>query len=198
MNLFVTDECPFQAAHNLPDKLVVKMCLENAQMLAANFNEEFLGYGKLRKKDGSFYKSTHKNHPCTKWGRERVENTAWMVVHGLAICAEYHRRYRKIHSCLQAHLDAKKFLEENGVSLQAYKNHSPFVRAMPEEIKNDTSISSVEAYRQYMHTKQYAEWRYCSPPEWWDSEKHKPAREKYLAQREENLMKRRNAKHTRL
>jgi hypothetical protein len=172
VNLFVTDECPYQSAYNLPDKLVVKMALENAQMLAANFSEEFLDYGGLKKKDGDFYKATHKNHPCTKWGRESTENVAWMIVHGLAICAEYHRRYGKIHSCLQAHLDAKKLLEANGGSLQSYHQHTPFVRAMPEEIKNDTSIGAVEAYRKYMHTKHYAAWAHSEKPDWWIDEQH--------------------------
>ena len=40
MNLFVTDECPYKAAYNLPDKLVVKMALENAQMLGAHLTLE--------------------------------------------------------------------------------------------------------------------------------------------------------------
>ena len=172
MNLFVTSDCPYRSAYDLPDKLVVKMALENAQMLAANFGEEALNYGGIRKKDGGFYSATHKNHPCTKWGRESKENVAWMIVHGLAICAEYHRRYGKVHACLQAHLDAKKLLESNGGSLRSYHLHTPFVRAMPEELKNDASISSTEAYRQYMHTKHYAAWNHGNPPQWWQQDEH--------------------------
>ena len=172
MNLFVTDSSPYQSAYNLPDKLVVKMALENAQMLAANFSEEFLGYGGLRKKDGDFYKATHKNHPCTRWGRESKENVAWMSVHGLAICAEYHRRYGKIHSCLQAHLDAKRLFENNGGQLKTYVGHTPFVRAMPEELKTDQTIDSVEAYRRYMHTKHYAKWKHGNEPQWWQQDEH--------------------------
>lgn len=168
MNLFVTDECPYKSAYNLPDKLIVKMSLENCQMLAANFSEDFLGFGSLRKKDGGFYKVTHKNHPCTVWGRASMPNVAWMIVHGLAICAEYNRRYRKIHSCLQGHLDAKRLFEDQGYRLSMYKDHSPFVRAMPEQFKLDTSITAVEAYRRYMHTKHYAKWAHSEEPDWWD------------------------------
>jgi hypothetical protein len=170
MNLFVTDECPLQSAYNLPDKLVVKMALENAQMLAANFSEEYLNLGELPKKDGTPYKPTHKNHPCTKWGRENSANTAWMLLHGLAICAEYHRRYGKIHSCMQAHLRAKALFEKKGGSLSMHRDHTPFVRAMPEELKTDEKISSVEAYRRYMHTKHYAAWKYSDKPDWWQDE----------------------------
>lgn len=195
MNLFVTNECPFQSAYGLPDKLVVKMALENSQMIAANFSEEFLNYGGLHKKDGTFYKTTHKNHPCTKWGRSSWSNVAWMIVHGLAICAEYHRRYGKIHSCLQAHIDAKRLFESNGGSLKMYLGHSEFVRAMPDEFKLDETISAVEAYRRYMHTKHYAVWRHGGEPEWWDHENHKPARDRYLAEQELKRLERKNAKH---
>jgi hypothetical protein len=167
MNLFVTDESPYQSAYNLPDKLVVKMSLETCQMLAACFSEEFLNYGTLSKKDGTPYKSTHKNHPCTKWIRESDANVAWAIVHGLALCAEYHRRYGKIHSCLRALLDAKKALERQGGSLEDWKNHTPFVRAMPDEFKLNRDIDTVEAYREYIHTKSYAEWKFCEPPNWW-------------------------------
>lgn len=34
MNIFVTSECPEQAAKFLDDKRVVKMCAESVQMLA--------------------------------------------------------------------------------------------------------------------------------------------------------------------
>lgn len=174
MNLFATSDSPYQSAYDLPDKLVVKMCLENAQMLAANFSEEFLDYGPLTKKDGGHYKVTHKNHPCTVWGRECPANTAWMILHGLAICAEYHRRYGKIHSCLQAHLDAKRLFEQNSGSLSLWTEHTPFARAINAEqypqIRRNYRISTIEAYRQYMHFKSYAAWNKLpsSKPQWWN------------------------------
>lgn len=149
------------------------MPLENAQMLAANFSEEFLGYGGLSKKDGGHYKSTHKNHPCTVWGRECEENVAWMILHGLGLCAEYHRRYGKVHACLQAHLDAKRLFEENGGDLKNWHHHTPFARAINgdsyPEIRHNTNITTTEAYRQYMHRKHYAKWKVTErTPAWWD------------------------------
>jgi len=172
MNLFVTDDCPYQAAKNLPDKLVVKMALENAQMLAANFSDEFLAYGSLPKKDGTPYKATHKNHPCTKWGRESLANIAWMVAHGLAICFEYTQRYGKVHSCEMTHARALALLEANGGTLELFSYHTPFVRAMPDELKTNQTISTVEAYRRYIHTKHYAKWKHGNEPEWWSPEEH--------------------------
>ena len=176
MNLFATSDSPLQSAYDLPDKLVCKMALETAQMLAANFSEEFLDYGGLTKKDGSKYRSTHKNHPCTVWGRQCPANTAWMILHGLAICAEFHRRYGKIHSCLRAHLDAKRLFEQNGGSLSVWEDHTPFMRAINEqlypEIRRNYTIETTEAYRQYMHHKHYAKWDKLpsSKPSWWDDQ----------------------------
>lgn len=202
MNLFVTDECPYSSAYALPDKLVVKMPLENAQMLAANFSEKYLALGPLTKADGSCYSITHENHPCTKWGREREENTAWMITHGLAMCSEYHRRYGRIHACLQAHLDAKRWFKAYGSSTTRYVDHSPFARAMPDEFKNDSTISTPEAYRRYIHTKGYAVWKHNNEPSWWDAEKFRPARELYLEekrlrqlQRKQNRLAKLNDQH---
>lgn len=175
MNLFATHEDPLEAAYSLPDKLIVKMPLENAQMLAANFSEEFLGYGGLSKKDGGFYKTTHKNHPCTIWGRETKENTAWMIMHGLGLCAEFHRRYGKVHAALRAHLDAKRLFEAAGGQLTSWPSHTPFVRAMSAIhypfIRHNSAIETVEAYQQYLHHKYYAKWKAGDRvPEWWDAE----------------------------
>jgi hypothetical protein len=173
VNLFVTSDHPLEAAYSLPDKLIVKMPLENAQMLAANFSDEFLGYGGLSKKDGGHYKVTHKNHPCTKWGRECKANTAWMILHGLGLCAEYRRRYGKVHSCLQAHLDAKRLFEQNGGDLSMWRDNTPFARAINgdsyPEIRFNEEISTPEAYRQYLHHKSYAKYKVAErTPAWWD------------------------------
>jgi hypothetical protein len=173
VNLFVTSDHPLEAAYSLPDKLIVKMPLENAQMLAANFSDEFLGYGGLSKKDGEHYRTTHKNHPCTKWGRECEANTAWMIMHGLGLCAEFQRRYGKIHAAVRAHLDAKRLFEQHGGDLSSWHDHTPFARAISEalfpHIRLNTSISTTEAYRQYLHHKSYAKYKVAErTPAWWD------------------------------
>jgi hypothetical protein len=43
---------------------------------------------------------------------------------------------------------------------------------MPEELKNDPTISSVEAYRRYMHTKHYCAWKYSDKPKWWQQDEY--------------------------
>ena len=71
MNLFACHDHPVKAAQALPDKHVVKMCIENAQMLAVALGDlHGLGWGEIRKKDGSYYSQrAHYNHPSTVWVR---------------------------------------------------------------------------------------------------------------------------------
>ena len=100
MNIFVTDPDPVKSAQVLPDKHIVKMPLETCQMLAIVASEEWgHAFGKLPKLDGTPYKTekgAFRNHPCTVWAQD---NYTWLILHGLALCAEYTHRYGKVHSC---------------------------------------------------------------------------------------------------
>ena len=171
MNLFACDLHPAAAARCLPSKLIVKMPVETCQMLAVNLGPLCLDWGGIRKKDGTFYR--HRgfiNHPCTVWGRANGSNMAWMIAHGLALANEYRIRYGKTHPTLDALVDAYCLFRVNtGTTLAAYKQVSGFARAMPDELRFDTTISDVEAYRRYLRTKTYAEWRRRpqAQPAWW-------------------------------
>lgn len=171
MNLFACDTDPVKAAQALPDKHVVKMCIENAQMLAVALGSlHGLGWGNIRKKDGSFYSErAHFNHPSTKWVRETNANLAWAIVHGLALCHEYTYRYGKTHASVIAHIDAKRIFEEKVGSLYIWREVKTFARAMPVEIKEDSSITDVEAYRKYLvFHKPWASWKTSErQPSWW-------------------------------
>ena len=172
MNLFACHDHPVKAAQALPDKHVVKMCIENAQMLAVALGDlHGLGWGEIRKKDGSYYSQrAHYNHPSTVWVRSSYANLAWTIVHGLALCSEYMYRYGKIHASVIAHLDAKKLFHQNtDLGLDIFSLHTPFARAMPEEIKFDESIDDVTAYRLYLvNHKPWATWKVEDRrPSWW-------------------------------
>ena len=171
MNLFACDQHPVRAAQCLPDKHVVKMCIENAQMLAVALGPlHGLGWGSIRKKDGFPYSErSHFNHPSTVWVRSSSANLAWTIVHGLALCSEYMYRYDKIHASVIAHLDAKRLFTENVGSLSLWRDVESFARAMPQEIKDDTTISDVVAYRKYLvNHKPWAAWKIESRrPGWW-------------------------------
>lgn len=90
MNIFVTSKCPAECAKILDDKRVVKMCLETAQMLCTTLN---------LKGQQTPYKTTHVNHPCSKWVRDKQANYNWTVKHFEALLCEYNKRYRKVHAC---------------------------------------------------------------------------------------------------
>ena len=173
MNLFACDQNPIVAAQALPDKHVVKMCIENAQMLAVALGDlHGLGFGQIRKKDGTFYSQrAHFNHPSTVWVRSSYANLAWTIVHGLALCSEYMYRYNKVHAAVIAHLDAKELFHANvPFGLNSWTLHTPFARAMPEYLKFDENVSDVNAYRMYLvNHKPWASWKVEDrKPAWWD------------------------------
>ena len=89
MNIFFTDPSPIKSAKYLDTKRVNKMILESCQMLATAVNENG---GK------AIYKSTHKNHPSTKWATYSYDNWKWLWNHMVALAMEYKRRRGKVHA----------------------------------------------------------------------------------------------------
>ena len=174
MKIFACDRNPVVAAQSLPDKHVVKMCIENAQMLAVALGSEYgYGWGPLRKKDGTFYKTKgFRNHPSSVWARASYVNLAWTITHGLALCHEYTYRYGKIHGAYQAHRDAKVLwdIHMGGYGLNLWRRAIRFARAMPDYIKHDHDITDIDAYRKYLTLeKPWASWRIEDrKPTWWD------------------------------
>jgi hypothetical protein len=152
MNIFVTDESPWKSAEVLPDKHIVKMPLETCQMLSIVASDKWgHGYGTLPKKDGNPYatdKGAFRNHPCTIWANETRSNARWLLTHGIALCEEYFNRYGKCHTCFKTLLAADEI-----IPYVSWGDHTPFVRAMPEEYKWDDSISTIDAYKMYIASK---------------------------------------------
>lgn len=158
MNIFYVNEDPEKAAQDLPNKLIVKMPLETAQLLSTAINE-------LSGHQASKYKTTHKNHPSAIWARTSVLNFDWLFRHGIALCDEYTFRYGKTHKCKEVILDCQdKFLN---LTLNLKKDLTEMPKCMPDkykEIKNP-----VEAYRAYMigEKQHYAKWTKREMPKWW-------------------------------
>jgi hypothetical protein len=152
MNIFVTHPSPTECAHVLPDKHIVKMPLETCQMLAIVASDKWgHGYGTLPKMNGEPYsteKGAFRNHPCTIWAGESIHNSWWLISHGFGLCKEYQHRYEKEHSCLKTIVAATKIFPVGDVRLI-----TPFVRAMPDEFKYDTSIDTFTAYKNYISSK---------------------------------------------
>ena len=192
MNIFAVHADPDVAARSLPDKLVVKMPTESLQLLTPWAFNELGAY--VQKPDGSNYGiKGFAHHPCSRWLYESPSNVAWVIAHGFSMCAEYSRRYDgKTHGSQLGILQVRKLLIHNfpGVS---WIDHTEFVQAMPEQYKKPEN--PVQSYRDYLlNEKGYAVWKHNNEPDWWNHETHRPARERYLAEREEKRIQRANAK----
>ena len=173
MNIFVTDPCPIQSARNLPDKHIVKMPLETCQMLAIIYSDWYYGVGKLYKKDGTPYATTRgafRNHPCTQWAAANQNNLAWLILHGIALCDEYTARYGKVHTCYDVICQAQRIWHncfdyeiDSDLNVAAAKV-TDFTRAMPESIKYNHRINTIEAYKYYLNTKPWLATNYLRIP----------------------------------
>lgn len=168
MNIFAVDTDPIKAAHVLPDKHVTKMILESAQMISIVYSPHYWDIGEVNKVDGTPFntvKGAFKNHPCTKWAAKEYHNCAWLIQHSLGLCGEFYRRYGKLHRLTGSLFETKKlFHREVGENITCWKWVDEFARAMPDEIKFDTSIDDVEAYRRYLNTKEWAYYNYLRNP----------------------------------
>ena len=170
MNIFVTDSCPVQSARNLPDKHIVKMPLETCQMLAIIYSDWYYGVGKLYKQDGTPYRTEHgafRNHPCTQWAAANQYNLAWLILHGVALCDEYHQRYLpKVHTCYDVLCQAQLIYHDcfDELLTDAAAKVTDFTRAMPDNIKSDFTITTITAYQRYLNTKPWVATNYLRIP----------------------------------
>ena len=169
MNIFVTDPNPFACAKVLPDKHIVKMPLECCQMLSIVASEKWgHGFGTLPRADGKPYateKGAFRNHPCTKWASEYVNNWRWLITHGIALCDEYYLRYEKKHTCYNTLVEAAKIFPYADPQGRSGKETTPFVFAGPDEFKYDDSIDIFTAYKKYIASKPWVKDNYIRIPE---------------------------------
>lgn len=197
MNIFAVNDDPCRAARDLPDKLVCKMPTESLQLLTPwAFNTHGVY---IQKPDGTNYGTKgFAHHPCAKWLYESPSNVFWLLDHAYGMVDEYARRYGKTHGVSHGLEQINELLEANyDHGWVKWVDHTEFVQAMPEEFK--IAGDAVTAYRNYINGyKGYAEWNYSEKPDWWDETKHEPVRKKYLAEREEKRLKRKNDKYPRV
>lgn len=150
MNIFFLDLDPKLAAEYLDDVRVIKLIVEQAQMLSTA--HRFLD-GSLVKVDNKkhwllpdsreniLYKVAHLNHPCTVWIRKNTSNYSWAYNYYAYLLEEYTNRYGKIHKSSEL----KSTLFEYPKNLPTgYLSPPPL--AMPEKYHSDDVVSS---YRNY-------------------------------------------------
>ena len=132
MNIFVLDSNPVYAAKYHCDSHVIKMILESAQMMCTVLNEQ--GFE-------TPYKSTHKNHPCTIWLRESIDNWYWLYQLAEELNKQYKLRYQKFSN--HKSFDVIRKLPTPNLPKIGL---TPFAQAMPDEYRSE---DAVKAYRKY-------------------------------------------------
>lgn len=135
MNIFVLDIDPKKAAQYHVNSHTSKMNVEYAQIMCTVLND--LGVS-------TPYKSTHRNHPCTKWARESLSNYLWLRELALELHKEFQHRYGKTH---------KSGLVVESLPIPNIKDFGllPFAQAMPDEYKDKNFVTAYRNY--YKHGK---------------------------------------------
>ena len=129
-----------KSAQSQDNYRVVKMILESAQMLCCALNE-------LSGEQITPYRSTHKNHPSSKWVRESSANFDSLVEHTMAMLEEYTERFGKIHKCSYV---VEKCLKINDSSLFLFHEPTKLPLTMPYEFQSDNIVDS---YRKFYASK---------------------------------------------
>lgn len=151
MNIFYLDKNVNKCAQYHNDKHVVKMILETAQLLCGS---HWATGGTAP------YKLSHKNHPCSIWVREDLNNYYWLCDLGMELCEEYTYRYGKRHKSQ----DIINWCCENKPNIPDVKFTEPPL-AMPEPYKEKCHVQSYRNY--YMGDKRtFSNWKYRDVPSW--------------------------------
>jgi len=158
MNIFYLDPNPEVAARYHCDKHVVKMILESAQLLCTAHRELDSEVPE------ELYKATHKNHPCSIWVRESIENYNWLYKLFCYLCDEYTFRYNKIHTT-DKKLRNALIMPPSNIPKTTLTNPP---KAMPDEYKCNDVVASYRAYYNG-DKKRFARWTNREIPTWFNS-----------------------------
>tara|TARA_R110000744_G_scaffold49398_6_gene107345 strand:+ start:1054 stop:1575 length:522 start_codon:yes stop_codon:yes gene_type:complete len=163
MNIFAIEGNPetneidwVKSAKSLDNYRVVKMILESCQMLCTTLNE-------LYGEQVTPYRSTHRNHPSTKWVRASSANFEALVVHTLAMIEEYHSRFNKIHKCTAV---LEKCLSLYDPAIFPLQEKTTLPLCMPPEHRTG---SIVESYRSFYASKPRIRYPKAKIPRWFNA-----------------------------
>jgi hypothetical protein len=158
MNIFVLDWDVKKCAMYHVNKHTTKMCVEYAQLLCGVHHTTESNVGNIP------YRLSHKNHPCSIWARESMDNYLWLCELGMELCAEYTFRYGKRHKSQQVIewcIDNRPNIPEEGFTVPA--------KAMPDQYKVEDVVQS---YRNYYlgEKKSICNWKNRNTPSWFLTE----------------------------
>lgn len=172
MNIFVTDNCPYESAKNLCDKHVNKMWIETAQILSAVIDHRVpMHKGPLRLANQTVsevcglpqYPKAHVKHPCTIWAMESQMNAQWLTKHMHGIEQEFRLRYPRTEHKLQG--TYKQYVLQLEQCEFDKVEMTPFAQAMPDLYKADDAVVAYRTY--YLMDKTFASWK-KETPIWFD------------------------------
>jgi len=159
MNIFYLDRDPKIAAQMMCDKHVIKMIVESAQMLSTV--HRVLSGPEYSNREG-LYKSTHKNHPSTKWVADSDQHYFWLYNHMVELMREYSYRYNKKHATsrlLNPLASAPESISSNG-----------FIdppQCMPDYCTHSDTPTAYQTY--YLKEKAHmATWKTRKIPDFWN------------------------------
>ena len=158
MNIFILDRDQELAAKYHCDKHIIKMPLEQCQLLSsAHYSSS-----STIPLEG-IYKKTHYNHPCAIWARKTRGNYLWLTSFTHSLCVEYTFRYARLHKCFT---DVLPILMENIPSgIDSSLEVTPFAQAMPEQYKDSDPVIAYRRY--YLEEKSHLfSWQKRRVPYW--------------------------------
>ena len=182
MNRFILEHTQREIALSQCNKHVVKMPLEEAQMLStvhrtldgtltmrpSKSGKRQVKYWELNdRREYLLYKPVHMNHPCTKWASETRGNYLWAYELFTEMLDEYTYRYKKVHLCDTKLRDILRNPPHNIGTDMTLTPHPLAMGSNPECIDHSDVIGS---YRKYYKAKQERFDMVWSPrpvPSWW-------------------------------
>jgi len=162
MNRFIIEKTPQEIASSLCDQHVVKMPLEEAQMLCTTLWHHAPEYAE----ENDLYKPVHQKHPCTLWAMECRMNFMWATNLYVAMLQEYTKRYHKVHG-------ASKHYDAIFLGTKLIPNTTNFITPHPQcfsghdDLKTD-EFFPIEAYRKFyiVDKSRFARYNYTNKPQW--------------------------------
>ena len=160
MNRFIIETSTNRIAKSLCDQHIVKMPIEEAQMLCTALWHISPNYAKAK----NLYKPVHQKHPCTLWAMETKSNYAFAFSLYKEMLLEYESRYGRLHGAGKHFFslrDGIAFLPDGNIT----KHPQCFGKYTHLKTNEDFPIF---AYRNFYIADKlnFARWRYTQKPHW--------------------------------
>ena len=160
MNRFIIEESPQKIAKSLCDQHVVKMPLEESQMLCTALWHHAPQYAEKH----DLYKPVHQKHPCTLWAMETRANYEFAFNLYMEMLTEYDFRYKKVHGASKhfySIIKGIKYIPQGEITKhpQCFSGH--------DDLKTN-EFYPINAYRNFYRVDKlkFARYKYTDKPQW--------------------------------